>query len=229
MSSSSSSSVVPSLYAVSREEQNNASSVPSNSKRAAASAMAKRAFKGLASRTVKAVSPALPALVAGACISAFPRSALAFTASDYMNHLVLHGKRNTIGAAIVAATCIQVARVADNPPDAPLAMKLSSQDIEEAIAMKSGNTSGGGEKKSKTKKIPITVLSGFLGAGKTTALKRLLENTEGIKIGTIVNDVASVNIDAKLISNPMNGDGQRSNVVGKGSSSTVELANGCAW
>lgn len=82
----------------------------------------------------------------------------------------------------------------------------------------------------KPEKIPIVVLSGFLGAGKTTALKRLLENTEGIKIGTIVNDVASVNIDAKLISNSMNNaSGKNSNAVGKGSSgATVELQNGCA-
>ncbi len=40
----------------------------------------------------------------------------------------------------------------------------------------------------------------------------------------------AVNIDAKLISNPMNVDGRNnSNAVGKGSSGTVELQNGCAW
>ena len=79
-------------------------------------------------------------------------------------------------------------------------------------------------------KVPITVLAGFLGAGKTTALKRLLENTDGIKVGTIVNDMASVNIDAKLISNPMNAnDPDGSNPVTKGNAgATVELQNGCA-
>ncbi len=90
----------------------------------------------------------------------------------------------------------------------------------------------------KAGKIPIVILGGFLGAGKTTALKRLLENTEGIKVGTVVNDVASVNIDAKLLSNPINigggagssGEGGKSGPVGKGNvGGTVELQNGCAW
>jgi hypothetical protein len=70
------------------------------------------------------------------------------------------------------------------------------------------------ETKKKKKKVPITLLSGFLGAGKTSTLQHLLENTEGVKIGVIVNDVANVNIDAKLISGRTNG--------------VVELQNGCA-
>lgn len=80
-----------------------------------------------------------------------------------------------------------------------------------------------------TKKVPITLLSGFLGSGKTTTLKHLLENRQGIKVGVVVNDVASVNIDAKLVSSP-------DNTVGSTSSSSsssladgiLELQNGCA-
>jgi G3E family GTPase len=64
------------------------------------------------------------------------------------------------------------------------------------------------------KLIPMTLISGFLGSGKTTTLKHLLENTEGVKIGVIVNDVASVNIDAKLVAATNQG--------------IVELQNGCA-
>lgn len=67
---------------------------------------------------------------------------------------------------------------------------------------------------------PITLLAGFLGSGKTTTLQNLLSNKEGMKIGIIVNDVASINIDSKLLSNP--------NTPLIGSEETVELQNGCA-
>jgi len=70
------------------------------------------------------------------------------------------------------------------------------------------------ELSSSSPPVPMTLLSGFLGTGKTTALKHLLENKENLKIGVIVNDVASVNIDAKLVS------GQTADMV--------ELQNGCA-
>jgi G3E family GTPase len=71
------------------------------------------------------------------------------------------------------------------------------------------------------KPIPTILLAGFLGSGKTTTLKHLLENNQSIKIGTIVNDVASVNIDAKLIGNTDSFNDSMSNGV-------IELQNGCA-
>jgi G3E family GTPase len=77
----------------------------------------------------------------------------------------------------------------------------------------------------KKKPVPVTLLSGFLGSGKTTALKNLLENREGIKVGVIVNDVASVNIDARLLGGG-NAGGDIMAELREGS--TVELQNGCA-
>lgn len=64
------------------------------------------------------------------------------------------------------------------------------------------------------KPVPMTLISGFLGTGKTSTLKHLLENKQDLKIGVIVNDVAAINIDAKMVS------GQ--------TDSMVELKNGCA-
>ncbi len=62
--------------------------------------------------------------------------------------------------------------------------------------------------------LPLTVISGFLGAGKTTLVNRLLTQPHGRKIAVIVNDFGAINIDAELI---------------KGvSSDTIELTNGCA-
>lgn len=76
------------------------------------------------------------------------------------------------------------------------------------------------ETKKEKKRMPVTVLSGFLGAGKTSLLQHALENKEGLKFGLVVNDMATINIDAKLI---------KKTTFGSSSDDvdTMELANGC--
>jgi len=71
------------------------------------------------------------------------------------------------------------------------------------------------------KKLPVTVLSGFLGSGKTTLLKHLLESNHGMKIAMIVQDMASINIDADRIRVIKNED--KKGLLGK----MVQLQNGC--
>ena len=50
-------------------------------------------------------------------------------------------------------------------------------------------------------RLPVTVLSGFLGAGKTTILSHILNNRENKKVAVIVNDMSEINIDSEIIQN----------------------------
>lgn len=72
---------------------------------------------------------------------------------------------------------------------------------------------------SENKIIPITVLTGYLGAGKTTLINHVLNNQEGYKVAVIVNDIGEINIDADLIGNE--------GLVKEEDSSLVPLQNGC--
>ena len=83
-----------------------------------------------------------------------------------------------------------------------------------------------------TKWTPITVLSGFLGSGKTTFLQYLLTQQNTLKIAVIVNDVASVNIDSKLLLSGKQQQNQENSIKSSGEGNNkvdiIELQNGCA-
>lgn len=63
------------------------------------------------------------------------------------------------------------------------------------------------------KRLPLTVIGGFLGSGKTTLLNYWLSNARGVRMAVLVNDFGAINIDADLIAST--------------SGDTVALTNGC--
>ena len=67
--------------------------------------------------------------------------------------------------------------------------------------------------------IPVTLLTGYLGSGKTTLVNYVLNNQKGYKVAVIVNDIGEVNIDASLI--------QKGGIVNQTDDSLVPLQNGC--
>ena len=67
-------------------------------------------------------------------------------------------------------------------------------------------------------KKPVTIITGYLGSGKTTVMNELLRNKGSEKIAVIVNDMGSINIDASLI---------KSTNVAQNDVSMIELSNGC--
>ena len=65
----------------------------------------------------------------------------------------------------------------------------------------------------KDDRLPMTVISGYLGAGKTTLINRLLAENHGLRLMVMVNDFGSINIDADLLQSA--------------DADTLTLTNGC--
>lgn len=68
-------------------------------------------------------------------------------------------------------------------------------------------------------KIPATVVTGFLGAGKTSLVRHLLENAGGRRLAVVVNEFGDLGIDGELL--------RACGIEGCGDEDIVELANGC--
>ena len=69
------------------------------------------------------------------------------------------------------------------------------------------------------KLLPVTVLSGYLGAGKTTILSHILNNRQGKKVAIIVNDMSEINIDSTIL--------QKEVSLNRSEEKLVEMSNGC--
>jgi cobalamin biosynthesis protein CobW len=68
-------------------------------------------------------------------------------------------------------------------------------------------------------KIPVTVITGFLGSGKTTLIRHLLTNANGRKLAVLVNEFGAEGVDGEILKSCADADCPEENIV--------ELANGC--
>ncbi len=68
-------------------------------------------------------------------------------------------------------------------------------------------------------KIPVTVITGFLGAGKTTLIRHLMQNPQGRRLAILVNEFGTVGVDGDILKSCADANCPVENIV--------ELANGC--
>ncbi|MEO1277274.1 MAG: GTP-binding protein, partial [Pseudomonadota bacterium] len=68
-------------------------------------------------------------------------------------------------------------------------------------------------------KLPVTVVTGFLGSGKTTLISHLLRNPEGRRLAVVVNEFGDVGVDGEILAGCASESCPAENIL--------ELANGC--
>ena len=68
-------------------------------------------------------------------------------------------------------------------------------------------------------KVPVTVITGFLGSGKTTLIQHLIANANGKKLAVLVNEFGSEGVDGEILKSCADANCPAENIV--------ELANGC--
>src|SRR3979490_2329098 len=68
-------------------------------------------------------------------------------------------------------------------------------------------------------RVPCTIVTGFLGAGKTTLIRHVLQHSQGRRLAVIVNEFGDVGIDGEILKGCGNAAYPEENIV--------ELANGC--
>jgi cobalamin biosynthesis protein CobW len=78
---------------------------------------------------------------------------------------------------------------------------------------------GGGQNMALARKIPATVVTGFLGAGKTTMIRNLIEQANGKKLALVINEFGDLAVDGELLKGCGNPDCTDEDIF--------ELANGC--
>lgn len=72
---------------------------------------------------------------------------------------------------------------------------------------------------SNLSKVPVTVITGFLGAGKTTLIRHLMQNPQGKRLAVLVNEFGTVGVDGEILKSCADENCPVENIV--------ELANGC--
>ena len=68
-------------------------------------------------------------------------------------------------------------------------------------------------------KVPVTIITGFLGAGKTTLIRHVLENARGRRLALVINEFGDVGVDADIL--------KSCGIESCAEENIVELANGC--